>query len=107
MALPADIVAIDQPTGPSGEQPYKWLRPGVCTTPTSNTAEPGDEVERMMYGWSILHCLPVGLADQPSAGTGTVMREDTLRAYASEAGLGDVRVLPVDNDFFRLYRLTP
>lgn len=68
---------------------------------------PGDEVERMMYGWSILHCLPVGLAEQPSAGTGTVLRADTLRRYATDAGLTRVDVLPVENDFFRLYRLRP
>ena len=68
---------------------------------------PGDEVERMMYGWSILHCLPVGLVEQPSAGTGTVMRADTLRRYAADAGLSNVDVLPVENDFFRLYRLSP
>jgi len=68
---------------------------------------PGDELERMMYGWSILHCLPVGLAEQPSAATGTVMRADTVRRYAADAGLSQVEVLPVENDFFRLYRLRP
>ena len=66
---------------------------------------PGDEVERIMYGWSILHCLPVGLEEQPSAATGTVMRVDTVRRYAEEAGFATTTVLPVENDFFRLYRL--
>lgn len=66
---------------------------------------PGDEVERMMYGWSILHCLPVGLVDQPSAATGTVMRSDTLRGYAMSAGFRSVEELPVEHDFFRFYRL--
>lgn len=70
-------------------------------------AAPGDEVERLLYGWSILHCLPVGMADQPSAGTGTVMRERTLRAYAADAGYSAVEVLPIENDFWRFYRLTP
>jgi 2-polyprenyl-3-methyl-5-hydroxy-6-metoxy-1,4-benzoquinol methylase len=67
----------------------------------------GNDVEWMMYGWSILHCLPVGMFEQPSSGTGTVMRADTLRRYASEAGFRDVEVLPIDNFFFRFYRLTP
>ena len=66
---------------------------------------PGDEIERLMYTYSILCCLPVGLADSPSAGTGTVMRADTVRRYASEAGFADVEVLPIEHDFFRLYRL--
>lgn len=67
---------------------------------------PGDEVERLMYTYSILCCLPVGLADSPSAGTGTVMRTDTLRRYAAEAGFAEVEVLPVEHEIFRFYRLS-
>lgn len=67
---------------------------------------PGDETERIFYGFSILHCLPVGMVDQPSAATGTVMRTDTMRQYATEAGFTAVEVLPVEHDFFRFYRLT-
>jgi len=65
----------------------------------------GNDVEWMMYGWSILHCLPVGMADEHSAETGTVMRIDTLRRYAREAGFREVEVLPIDNFFLRIYRL--
>lgn len=68
---------------------------------------PGDEVERLMYGWSVLHCLPVGMSDQPSAATGTAMRPETLREYALAAGFHDVEILPIDNDFWRFYRLRP
>ena len=68
---------------------------------------PGDEVERMMYGWSVTHCLPTQLVDQPSAALGTVMRSGTVRECAAEAGFAGVDVLPVENDFFRLYRLNP
>lgn len=68
----------------------------------------GNEVEWMMYGWSVLHCLPVGMADhQPSAATGTVMRLATLESYAKEAGFRSVEVLPIENFFFRFYRLHP
>jgi 2-polyprenyl-3-methyl-5-hydroxy-6-metoxy-1,4-benzoquinol methylase len=66
---------------------------------------PGDEVERFMYGASVLHCLPVGMAEQPSAGTGTVIRPDTVRRYAMEAGFGGAEILPIENDFWRFYRL--
>ena len=66
---------------------------------------PGDEVERFMYSASVLHCLPVGMAEQPSAATGTVLRPAKLREYAVEAGWGDVEVLPIEADFFRFYRL--
>jgi SAM-dependent methyltransferase len=69
---------------------------------------PGDDIDRFMYGWSIVQCLPGGMADQPSVGTGAVMRPATLRAYATQAGFADVEVLPIDNDpFRRWYRLHP
>jgi 2-polyprenyl-3-methyl-5-hydroxy-6-metoxy-1,4-benzoquinol methylase len=68
---------------------------------------PGDVLERLMYGFSILVCLPDGMADPPSAATGTVMRPDTLRRYAREAGLGTFEILPIDDfGFWRFYCLT-
>jgi SAM-dependent methyltransferase len=66
---------------------------------------PGDDVERFMYGWSVTHCLPASLADTPSAGLGTVLRPGTVAALARDAGFTGVTVLPVENDFFRFYRL--
>jgi SAM-dependent methyltransferase len=66
---------------------------------------PGDDVERCLYGFSVLHCLPVGRVGMESAATGTVMRPDTLRGYAAEAGFTDLEVLPIENDFWRFYRL--
>ena len=68
-------------------------------------AAPGDDIERFMYGWSITTCLPDGRSRQPSVATGTVMRPDTLRRFADEAGFASVEVLPIANDFLRLYRL--
>ena len=68
---------------------------------------PGDDVERFMYGWSITTCLPDGRSRQPSRATGTVMRPDTLRGYAREAGFRSVEILPIENDFFRFYQLRP
>jgi SAM-dependent methyltransferase len=68
---------------------------------------PGDEVERIMYGWSVTHCLPTQLVEQPSAALGTALRAGTVRELAAEAGFAHACVLPVENDFFRLYRLRP
>jgi 2-polyprenyl-3-methyl-5-hydroxy-6-metoxy-1,4-benzoquinol methylase len=67
----------------------------------------GSELERLFYGFSITHCLPVGMADRPSAGTGTVMRPSTLRQYAQEAGFQDIEILPIENFFWHFYRLIP
>lgn len=61
--------------------------------------------EEVMYGWSVVHCLPVGMNGDAPAGTGTVMRESTVREYASAAGFDGVEVLPIDHDAFRFYRL--
>jgi ubiquinone/menaquinone biosynthesis C-methylase UbiE len=68
---------------------------------------PGDEIERLMYGYSVFVCLPNGLAEFPSAGTGTVMRPDTVRRYAADAGFASTTVLPIEHDVFRFYRLDP
>jgi len=70
-------------------------------------APPGDDIERFMYGWSITTCLPDGRSRAPSVATGTVMRPDTLRGYAEEAGFAGFEILPIENDFFRFYRLRP
>jgi len=66
---------------------------------------PGDEVERVMYGFSVLHCLAVGREEQPSAATGTALRAGTLREYAEAAGFTRFEILPIKNDFWRFYRL--
>ena len=85
---------------------------GVMIVADERVAEtftaPGDDVERIMYGFSVVHCLPVGRADhEESAATGTAMRPETLRGYAREAGFSNVDVLPIENDFWRFYRLDP
>ena len=69
-------------------------------------APPGDEVEQLMYGYSILICLPDGMSGADSAATGTVIRRSTMQRYAREAGFADVEVLPVDHDLWRFYALT-
>lgn len=66
----------------------------------------GDEIERLMYGFSLLVCLPDGLSSQPSVGTGTVLRPEKLEAYGSEAGFTGFRPL-TEAGFFRFYELTP
>jgi hypothetical protein len=68
---------------------------------------PGDELERMMYGWSVTHCLPSALAEEPSAGIGTVIRAPIVKELAAQAGFTSVERLDVDAGFFQLYVLRP
>jgi 2-polyprenyl-3-methyl-5-hydroxy-6-metoxy-1,4-benzoquinol methylase len=65
------------------------------------------ELERLYYGFSILHCLPVGMVGEGAAGTGTVMREQTVEEYARGAGFTSFEVAPIENDFWRFYLLRP
>ncbi|HEY3163827.1 MAG TPA: methyltransferase domain-containing protein [Candidatus Limnocylindrales bacterium] len=80
----------------------------IADTKTSERFEvpPTDAFEAYHYGWSIMQCLHGGLQDG-GAGTGTVMRPDTLRRYAEAAGLGRVDILPIEHDSWRFYRLRP
>ncbi|MEX5719877.1 class I SAM-dependent methyltransferase [Geodermatophilus maliterrae] len=82
---------------------------GTVLVVDENVAEeftaPGDDIERLMYGYSLTCCLPDGRSTRPSAATGTVMRPATLERYARDAGFAGIDVLPVENDFFRFYRL--
>ncbi|HUQ38992.1 MAG TPA: class I SAM-dependent methyltransferase [Acidimicrobiales bacterium] len=66
---------------------------------------PAPEMERFFYAFSTLHCLAVSMQDG-GAGTGTVIRPDTVRRYATEAGFSAVEVLDVDHPQFVLYRLS-
>ncbi len=68
---------------------------------------PGDETERRYYGYSVLCCLPVGLADAPSVGTGTLLRASAVEAMAHHAGYRGFSVAPIEHDSFRFYRLDP
>ena len=66
---------------------------------------PGDELERLNYGFSVLHCLAVGREDEHSAATGTAIRPHTVDEYARAAGFPGAEVLPIEHEFWRFYRL--
>ncbi|HEX3268987.1 MAG TPA: class I SAM-dependent methyltransferase [Gaiellaceae bacterium] len=68
---------------------------------------PAGETERLYYGFSIFHCLPVGMVGEGAAGTGTVIRPQTVRRYAEQAGFSSCEMLPIENDFWRFYLLRP
>jgi 2-polyprenyl-3-methyl-5-hydroxy-6-metoxy-1,4-benzoquinol methylase len=69
------------------------------------TGEP-DPIEQLIYGFSLICCLPDGRNAPESAATGAVMRPSTLDRYATEAGFTSTEILPLENDFFRFYHLT-
>jgi 2-polyprenyl-3-methyl-5-hydroxy-6-metoxy-1,4-benzoquinol methylase len=91
----------------------RLLRPGGVALVADEKVEdtftaPTNEIERLLYGFSITTCLPSAMADQPSAAIGTVIREGTIRALAAEAGFSSVeRLDEPELDMLRFYRLTP
>lgn len=82
---------------------------GTVIVADNRTAEeftvPASERERQEYGWSVVSCLPGAMDDPDTAATGAIMRPATLRRYATEAGFAEVRVLPIDTDYWRFYQL--
>ncbi len=102
MARPVDVLAAARSAlAPGGAMLVVDER--VADTFTA----PGDPVERMMYGWSVTHCLPASRAEFPSAALGTALRSGTVVALAAQAGYADTEILPIENDFFRFYLLRP
>ncbi len=65
------------------------------------------DLERLFYGFSVMHCLPVGMVGEGAAGTGTVIRPDAVRRYATKAGFSGFEITPIEHDLFRFYLLTP
>lgn len=68
---------------------------------------PGDDLQRYLYSWSVIDCLPSSMNGPGAAGTGTVMRPATLEAYARAAGFGSFEIVPIEHDSWRFYRLRP
>jgi 2-polyprenyl-3-methyl-5-hydroxy-6-metoxy-1,4-benzoquinol methylase len=91
----------------------RMLRPGGSALIADEKTEdrftaPASELERLYYGYSLFTCLPAAMTERPTAGTGTVMRADTLRSYAEAAGFtGFERLDEPALDMLRLYRLIP
>jgi 2-polyprenyl-3-methyl-5-hydroxy-6-metoxy-1,4-benzoquinol methylase len=102
MARPAEVLATAKRLLTSG---------GAVLIGDERVAEwftaPGDEAERLFYGYSVVACLANGLVDQPSVGTGTVLRPSALETIAREAGFTRFTILPTEHAGFRFYRLDP
>jgi 2-polyprenyl-3-methyl-5-hydroxy-6-metoxy-1,4-benzoquinol methylase len=89
------------------------LRPGGTALIADEKTEdafsaPAGELERIYYGFSLFTCLPAAMTERPTAGTGTVMRPETFRRYATDAGFRGFEPLDEPSlDMLRFYRLTP
>lgn len=68
---------------------------------------PGDDVERFFAATSAIWCLPQGRVGPDPGPVGTLIRPDTMRDLARQAGYPGVEIVPIDHPFWRFYRLTP
>ncbi len=74
-------------------------------------AAPADELQRFLYAFSVLHCLPVGIADASkpaeSAATGALLRPRALRELAAAATFGSAEPIDIPHDKWRFWVLQP
>jgi SAM-dependent methyltransferase len=68
-------------------------------------AADGDPMERFQYACSVLHCLPATRAEEHVTAHGTVVRSATVQGWAEAAGFARTSVLPIEDPFWRFYRL--
>lgn len=66
----------------------------------------GDLLQRALYGFSVLICLPDAMTANPEGATGTLMRPATMQRYAHAAGFSAAVPLEIEHDFWRFYELT-
>lgn len=64
-----------------------------------------DDIERLMYGYSLFVCLPDSMSHPGSVATGTVIRPSILEEYARAAGFDGIETVLEEFGFWRLYRL--
>ena len=89
------------------------LAPGASLIVTDeNVGEtftaPAGMGDRFCYASSVTLCLPNSMSEQPSKAVGAVMRPDTFRSLADEAGFSDVQILNhIELENQRFYRLNP
>jgi hypothetical protein len=65
----------------------------------------GDPIETFFALVSATWCLPQSRVVPDCEAPGTVMRAATLESFARRAGWSGIEVLPIENAFFRFYRL--
>ena len=90
----------------------RMLRPGgralVADMAGAERLEPdGDPIQRALYGFSLLICLPDAMSGGAVDATGTVMRPAAMNRYARMAGFSDISVVPIEHDFWRFYTMRP
>jgi len=69
------------------------------------TGDTENDIEKLLYGFSLTCCLADCKSHPNSAATGSVMRPSQLEWYAIEAGFRGLEILPIEHDFFRFYKL--
>ena len=93
--------AIRRALEPDGT--YLILEMRCADDPSENVGPVGT----LMYGISVLYCMTTSLA-HGGAGLGTCgCPPARVRELCAEAGFSNVRQLPLENPFNRLYQITP
>jgi 2-polyprenyl-3-methyl-5-hydroxy-6-metoxy-1,4-benzoquinol methylase len=65
------------------------------------------EFERFEHLVSVVMCLPMAMAEQPSAGLGAVVSAETILTLARDAGFSRAEVAPIAHEKLRFFALRP
>jgi SAM-dependent methyltransferase len=68
---------------------------------------PASPNDRLNYGWSVLTCLSSAMNGPDAAGTGTVLRRETLERYARQAGFSSIEDAGVPHEAWTFWRMRP
>jgi SAM-dependent methyltransferase len=93
--------AIHEALEPDGR--YVCVDINCSERPEGNTGSLGT----VMYGSSLAYCLTVSLAEGGEGLGALGLHEPKLRELASETGFAQVRRVPIEDPFNKIYVLTP
>lgn len=90
----------------------RLLAPGgavlIADDKGSETFEaPGDEFQRLLHAFSVLHCVPATRAEHHVEAHGTVVRPSDVGRWATTAGFTGLERLPVEHEMWWFFRATP
>lgn len=84
-----------------------WLIKDIRTA-GSYEANRHNPVLAMMYGFSVMSCLPSAMSEPGALGLGTLgLDPDTLRGIIEEAGFTSMRILEADDPVHHYYEVRP
>jgi len=94
---------MGDPIGVCGR--YAARSPTAACCSSATIWSPADQMERLQYGFSVLHCLPATMAENPVEAAGTALRSPTVARWAAESGFSGFQRLPIEHESWQFHRI--